>query len=208
MKKHLAVFATMLTLLACCKKDVNPTYYLSQETKDFCVFRKNSKWVYKNQNNEKDTLQIYSTEGKISKSRSFGYDTEIYLYKAKSSFYLDTLQSQLSNLKDDILFSVNIVGYYSMPMKSKYLYLGDVLLNHSWQNDWIIYKAYYPNYSVKDKIYTDVREFLSNKGSENGNANVDPRLPNRVWYARHAGIIKKQLPNGEVWELIHHEVTQ
>ena len=210
-KLQLYIYMALLTVVCaantctCGRKNVNPTYYLTQDAKDYTVFKTGSKWVYKN-GNKNDTIALQKEETVLSQSKSLGYIAEIYNSHLKSSYYEENLQYNLANMGKENLCSA-LLGYNSKPFGFRHLFVSGVELGQTW-NGSVIYKSHYNNYLVGGIIYNDVREFTSTLQSENGGADTDSRVPKSIWYARHVGIIKKELPNGEVWNLIAHEVKQ
>lgn len=206
------LFIILICLLQACNIK-GETFRISQELKDYVFFEKGSIWVYKQENqNKKDTLKLYEKEVNIESAAGQNNDkAENAFMKRYSSYYKNSIVVAIWGEFGDATGTSQTNDYFASQYQvARTLFFSDKPVGYRLtisDGTYTDYVAHYPTYTVAGKEYTDVREYFSVLGFENPTA-IDPRLPKRVWYARHVGIIKKELPNGEIWNLIHHEVKQ
>ena len=67
--------------LTSCGDDPKPHYTVSQETKDYCVFRNDTRWIYQEKNTELlDTLTVYDfTMSTADYDNERVYTNDIYI---------------------------------------------------------------------------------------------------------------------------------
>jgi hypothetical protein len=184
-------------------------YHFTQEFKDYNIFQNNSKWIYQRENSQdKDTVLQEVTQFEIVDGISSCYcNYEYYIARQKSSFFNDIsiiigrvgkfIPSQDYDYAEMLYEGMmnNLTVTFQTPME-----VGGT--NEIIINEFITYKAFYPAYTIEGKEYKDVKVFEVNI------SRADKRLPRRTYYAKNVGIIRRELWNGQVWNLIHHEAKQ
>ena len=69
-----------------------PTYYMSQEFKDYVLFPEGSWWVYENQYGQIDSINLYSQDTEIKDGKDdYPYNFEWVNQNLFSSHYNDTI---------------------------------------------------------------------------------------------------------------------
>ena len=209
MKKiRVYIYISILTIVCaantctCGRKSVNPTHYIDQTTRDYLIFLPNSKWVYQRENTtETDTNIVTSQNTIFSFSRALGRTSEIHGYSFSSSRTSAPCGGggfSISNRGTNERSSC--YAFFTNCYQSIVLFFNEPTLGYT-SSEGLKYVAQYPNYTVQGKDYIDVREFAYTSA-------LEPVSPKRIWYARYVGIIKKELANGEVWNLVEHDVKQ
>jgi hypothetical protein len=190
------------------KKDKNaPTYYMSQEFKDYVLFKPNSQWIYK-----LESQDVYDTLEIIEQNISITNYTDIFDYKGESinqtisSTYLKNII--LGGGGAGTLGSKDICGY-SQGINAPFLVsqvnfftgktTGEYLSNL--ESSKTKYLLFFNTYIVLDKTFQNVKVF--EKSFE-----LSALLPRKVYYAKNVGLIRKELWNGQVWNLVDYEVKQ
>ncbi|MDR1345587.1 MAG: hypothetical protein LBK03_02655 [Bacteroidales bacterium] len=181
----MAIAISTALLAARCTKP--KTYYLEQETKDYCLFDVGSYWIFQDSATLKtDSLVITKvTREMVPVCPECGEDLEVYdiLYayfqEDTSILMYGMLRCHTGDSPDD--FSV-------LPYQS--VYTDKPVGTGS-------YKAYYESYSIANFTYSDVKEFsLERYGLD-------------MFFAKHIGCIRFEINTNEtdtVYNLIRYNI--
>jgi hypothetical protein len=211
--RFLSIFlGILLTVQRCsCTNSPPPTlrgpYYFTQEFKDYNVFQNGSKWIYQRENSQdKDTLlQEYIKLEKIDDYESCICANETYFTRQKSSFFNDVILKNANAPYLDYQVELTEMTYQGIMNDVTTIFFTENIVGKEQRinaNDTLTYEAFYPSYTLEGKNYKDVKVFKRKRSG------IDVRLPRRTFYAKNVGIIRRELWNGQVWNLIHHEVKQ
>jgi hypothetical protein len=85
--------------------------------------------------------------------------------------------------------------------------VGDTYNYWFYPDNVVTYQESLPTYTLEGKIYNEVMVFESRYTGSSVPFD-DVRLPVKVYFAKHIGIIRKEMKNGDVWNLISHDVKQ
>jgi hypothetical protein len=209
MKKKFLFFLLVPFLFKCsCQKDkVYPTYYMDQEFKDYCVFPVGSYWVYEDSASKSiDSISVYRSEiSMIEKSNKHSYNYE--------QFFMGTTRSSTT----DTTFAYGLPSY---SQDKFYVYREG--FNNSFLYDYVKF------FSIKDTGYvlgyseTSTLKYDSNSDSTVINnkkyyrimkfSNLFSSNPpyaeeKRIFYSSKIGIIRRELRNGQVWNLIRYHIN-
>lgn len=208
----LYVMGLVVLLNSCegCKSDYGPYKPMSAEFKSCTVFPKGSYWIYKDSASALlDSIMEYDTHNDRlgGNPRSFySYDNWIFYYNSshQSSFNCGSyLRLNLRSQKEyySYLFSEDAKSgsYDFYPV-----YFDADTLNSTWEYSdnvggvaGVTYKELIPSITIGSNVFTDVRVFEQSKLlSDSPNT-----LTRRIYIAKNVGIIRRELFNGEVWEL-------
>ena len=202
----------VLTLLAtgCCNdcdNDRNPTYLLDQDFKNYIVFPLGSYWIYTTDLNEKDSVHLYQqTIDLIKDSRVYPYKYQLLKQNLWSSFFSDTLfgGSITEQVRDtDTIYHLYVDRFMSSPLDNSVNFFNNLPVSTVFeftQSSKTQYVAEMESYFISDAEYKNVRIF------ENLLQN-DDRLPQKIYYAEGVGIIRKELFNGQNWNLERHFIN-
>jgi hypothetical protein len=181
------------------KKHTN-TYTLSQEFKDYTVFNTGSYWVYEDSASKAiDSIYLFSqTFSFVGGSYNRPDKSESLEQRKYSSLHLDTLffigylpldnqdgvyaELMTNILNLDINYFEATLGSYGVPSSNITFY--------DEKRDSIFFREKF--YQVK--IFTNLQQFINQS--------------KKVYYANHIGLVRKELFNGQVWNLVRYHVSQ
>ncbi|MCB0737086.1 MAG: hypothetical protein KDC92_06205 [Bacteroidetes bacterium] len=190
--------------MSCDREPSEPTWYLEQETKDYCFFKKGSWWVYEEATSGAiDSVFCYKDEIYIAEPDKITAAFVEYLaVQINSSFYNKNLSfhSQSCLLTDgkqaDLIFfrevntALSTVLYYEVPNID-----GEPCQLSSPRT---IHLHDYDNYLGYDKV----------RAFETQNPLNLSFMPIQTIWARDIGIIKRIMPDGKEWILKKYFVIQ
>ena len=184
---------------------------IDQESKDYCLFAKNSYWVYQNSITlEVDSVIIhkvtYEKETHATPTQSFGYEeytmTLAYFLKNYNnmnwdgSYLLTSATCDENNIEDGIIKYIllehgkGINGkYFAMDPNYviNYAYTdynnGELYEQPYWGTGGSYYENYYESYQIGDKNFSKVKVFLSSFPENN---------LIRTYWAKNIGIIRTE----------------
>jgi hypothetical protein len=193
------------------------TDYLTETTKNYVVFKIGSRWIYKQEGQNKiDTNTVTKDRLSILSGGQDKYNkTESHQREVYSTFYKDTYTAGASA-------NIATFSFYGEVFVSKYFGTKDLFFNGHAGKDTVKvgylyeptmgsitkYVAYYPSYQIEGKTYQEVMVFECNVASVENPSYVDVRVPYKVYFAKNIGAIRREMKSGEIWNLIHHEVKQ
>ena len=210
----LYVIALVVLLNACEGCDYGGYKPMPAEFKSYTVFSKGSYWIYKDSASALlDSINEY--DANYEKSSHGGPDFE-YGHDAWT-FYYNSSQQSIKSFQRQITMRENVRVFESFYL---YVYTEDTqtgdhqfypvyfaadTLKSTWEygyNDGvgiveITYKELIPSMTIGSNVFTDVKMFEHNR-LLNGSPNT---LTRRIYVAKNVGIIRRELFNGEVWEL-------
>jgi hypothetical protein len=208
--KNIILFLTACLFLSCQKPEPN-IYLLSQKIKAYTLFKQGTKWIYKQEGQVALDTQIVAKEvtelrkmNKINDDRSEVHERDIYSTFFKSTF--SCMSGKARNNTSENFESYTEV-FYTSYFDVRCLFFVDMPVGYFYENGPTTYISYHPTYTVEGKTYNEVMVFEAKTALEN-TGQLELRLPKKVWFAKNVGIIKRELSNGQVWNLIHHEVKQ
>ena len=197
----------VISVFLSCKKDPPPektTYFMDEEFKACTIFKPGSWWVY-----QKDTMtpidSVYVLKSELS---TLSPDSVDYNWQRSVMQYRSTLNNDTTTSLGDLVESS--FTFYSKQMRStapasevldffSLKPVGYVLeLSHSLKMRYDTVRD-----ALVDSIpYTNVKIF------ENLVAPSNSKLPRELWYVKNVGVVRKELFNGEVWNLLKYNVVQ
>lgn len=177
-----------------------PFYPVPPEVEPYFLFRKGSYWIYEEINSFKiDSVYLYQSQIiRQEGERDFGYDFELYLagfYRSNSG---DSVRGYGHPSFDDEEVWMYEEDYFSTASPGSaitFLYRLDVGQRQRLGGDFTVsYASYSDSTVVNGQKYFKVMEFRHA-------ATISPNHTERIYYAKNVGVIKRELFNGEVWEL-------
>ncbi|MBX9851905.1 MAG: hypothetical protein K2X86_09115 [Cytophagaceae bacterium] len=205
--RHSYILLSFL-LFGCPPKKEEPrlTTYLDQEFKDYMFYPDGSYWVYEHESmGWEDSVYLYSQLLAIEEPHNLSNNYERIVLRYGSTFNLDTFHI-IGHARDlpigrpcysNILFTSNFLAV-NIPFFSKrdigYVFEYNENINST-------YTAYYDSLEILSKYYYKVKVFEMTGSS-------DSRLPKKIFHAEKTGIIRKELFNGQIWNLKRHFINQ
>jgi len=188
-------------VLFACEKETEPlaqTLYMDKDFTENNYFKAGSLWVYTKDSSSRDTVRVISSEYSLKDSADFSWQALTSRYsssfdkdtvvlksgfiRSSSTFYITETKGVTEALH---FFSLKPPGYIldlSPSLKMRYREVKDT--------------------SVNGELYSAVRIFENLSPATNG------RQAKELWFARNAGLVRKELFNGEVWTLDSLSVQQ
>ena len=205
--KHLKCYLLLLALpcLALqCDPDTKddeqkPTYYMSEEFKDYVLFPEGSWWVYKNQYGQLDTVKIIWQEIEVENSNHFASKIQTFQHHLYSSFVNDTFYGGGgARLKGGDPMGYNQGSKYSF----SYLFFtakdtGE-LYYHETKECKYVRKLI--KYKINNSKFNHVKVFKTFEKKYY-------QQPNRIYWAKDVGPIKKVLFDSTVWKLKNYHIN-
>lgn len=207
----------MITLLAfalssgsnsCVKSKSKHTYPFSQEFKDHTLFKTNSWWVYQLDGAAtRDSVYVFQSDVGVADPSHLNYKYESYIIQSRSTHLgesviqsgvaatPDVYNSDFQRFTYSSSLGADIVAYFSRQNPG---YKFVLFPSHETE-----YKQQVATLIVNGITYNNVKIFEALKASSN-----DQRLPKVICFAPKIGIVRKELYNGQVWNLVKHQVVQ
>ena len=185
---------------------------MPKEFKSYTVFSKGNYWIYKDSASALlDSINEYDTyyEKSLHGDPSFEYGHDAW------TFYYNSSQQSTKSFQCKITLSENVRVFESFYL---YVYTEDTqtgddqfypvyfnadTLNSTWHYGdhyepvVITYKELIPSITIGSTVFTNVKMFEHSKLLDG----FPTTLTRRIYIAKNIGIIRRELFNGEVWEL-------
>ena len=206
MKAKIYLFILIISILciaADCTKEPKeyPTYYMSQEFKDYVLFPVGSFWVYQNTSSGiEDSIFLFKQEIKILEAapNERGFNCEVF----KQNFY--------SSVNDTL---IGVGGILAPGTPSVY----NIYINNKWNTNYsffapanigdiapdypnLKYINFYDTLNINGNNFYEIRVFENLKQYNN--------QPKKFYYARNVGLIKIELFDGTIWELKKYFINE
>jgi hypothetical protein len=199
-----------MVLLNSCEGKYGPFVPMPKEFKSYTVFPKESYWIYRDSASMLlDSINQYDTySGRLGSDWNSYYEYEDWILYYNSSRQLNKSiqrRSSLSQFREgDHLKNFSYVLYEDVQQSGVYAFYAvyfdcDTLKSAFQYSDdvEVTYIKLLSNITIGSNVFTNVKVFEQSKllpGSPT-------TLTHRVFIAPNVGIIRRELFNGEVWEL-------
>lgn len=203
-------FLVILLLIGCgCvpgEGDDSTTYYIPDEFKAYIIFPKGSYWIYEEANTKEiDSVYIYRSESNIENGASkLGYNYEKYTSGYKSSL---SEQDSVRGFGYPDLNDQNLFVYEEFRLNdftnAPYTFFsgGSIAQTIKYTSDFAIqYESFYTSLKIEDDTYQNVKVF-------HHNINYFSYQSERIYFAENIGIIKRELFNGQTWQLKRYHIN-
>ena len=196
------ILSALCFFVTCVKKEtVYPTYYFGQEFRDYVIYKPGSYWIYQElATGEIDSIYLYKQSFYINKS------TQKIDYN-----YEGISESKISSLHDTLTYSGNVLGKNPCGEYKAITVNGFVNSNVNYFEGEIGYSALTASYTFytekKDSIEFNKLKFFEVKIFENA-MQIFSNQPFKTYYSKHVGLVRTELFNGQVWNLIRYKVSQ
>lgn len=200
---HLIIFLICVTCISCdytWGKKHTTTYSFSQEFNDYVVFNTGSYWIYEDSASKMiDSIYLFDRIISYSDGRPGSNEKTESLNEWKhSSLTQNTLlfKGYLQMLKEDGIYAEIIAGNSNSDIN----YFDGNIGSYPVFSTVTIYAEKKDSISFQE-TFRHVKVFL----------NLQQMYPNhakRVYYAKNIGLVRKELFNGQVWNLVRYHVSQ
>jgi hypothetical protein len=180
---------------------------MSDDFKSYIVFKKGSYWVYEETStNEIDSIFLHRSEiAAFNGAEDLGYNGEKFTAGYSSSLLVnDSIRGFAYPSLDQQKYYVYEEFRFSDFLYAPYVFFGsnDIGSVDRFQNNSkLIYENFFSALDINGKSYTDVKVFhnaIQNQSYQ----------PERIFFAKGVGVIKKEMFSGKVWELKRYLINK
>jgi hypothetical protein len=193
MKKALLLALVPLLMATTCNKKEKqyPTYYMDQEFKDYTLFKVGSYWVYQDSATKQiDSVYLYKQTIAVSNyGKEIGYNAEYFREELRSSLF-DTLLGGGGKPLEKAGHTYRFGRLNDFLNSSVFFYVGI----NKFSNIELLKLVDTMNHT-QVKVFKIEQEEYSYQ-------------PHKTYYSKHIGLVRSELFNGQVWNLIRYHVTQ
>ena len=174
---------------------------MSEEFKSYTVFPNGSYWIYEELGTGMiDSVSVLKTEKIMRKDDSYEFE---WLVSSNLSSHLNDTVQRLGrpdfNYRIYVLEELRLSDFLNSPII--FFDTSAVGFSNGYAEDFQIkYESFYETLDIQSVAHKDVKVF-------HHNIQYFPYQSQRVFFARNVGIIKRELFNGEVWELKRYYVN-
>jgi hypothetical protein len=200
--KSISLFLLSLIFFGCDfnQPQTGPRYPIPEEPKPYILFPKGSYWIYEERNSSSiDSVYLYRSETEeVDAVAKLGYNFENYIAGYKSSFTGDSTRgfgapflsdetkwSYKESVMNTPLFELTLTFLHPVTVGESRRYAEDFAL---------IYESFAEAQDINGVTYYSVMVFKHN-------IMIQPNQAERIFYAKNVGVIRRELFNGEVWQL-------
>jgi len=192
----------MIFFLGSCCKDAE-TFMVPENFKQYFYFPIGSWWVYKNQNNAYDTVTISYVESKIVKENPEGcIEYEEITIKYQSSQF-GTLRITSNRIYDFFtLCEYTSPHYYFTELTDFGTYTNGEQKAQSCSSEiewWIEDTVIINNKNYYDVVVNKTTSFIPPSITD---------FPIKGYFKENIGLVKRELQNGEIWELVDYKINK
>lgn len=190
-----------------CKKSDVATYLMDQNFKDYTLFPIGSYWIYaENISKADDSVYLYQQEVRINDSQKIhSYNYEQFNQSLGTTFFNDTLLggAEAESYYDTIFFFYT-ERYSSNLSATNLQFFSKIAAGTSldFADDSRI--KYIGEF---DSLVADGVEYRHERVFENS-IQADDRLPQKIYYSKGIGVVRKELFNGQVWNLKRYFINR
>ena len=213
MKLKVELVTAILFLMICsgcssCKSTPRITYPLGTEIKNYTLFKQNSYWVYQLEGGSTiDSVHLFQQDYGVASPGQLDYNYENFVTQSRSSYLNEiVVQSGIAASpafydSDFLKFAyagtlgTDIVAYFSRKSKGYKFALFPAIETE--------YKDSLASITLGSVTYNNVKVFQVTSAIPS-----DVRLPKVIYLAPNIGIVRKELFNGQIWNLVRRQVTQ
>lgn len=187
------VFISLISMCMDCGRQ--PIYYLDDDFKDYAIHPTGSFWVYEEVTSRAiDTLKILSSEHRIDNGGIDHVGFESYEQIIFSSLLNEPISAKgapSTNNREISVYYEIYLSYSSQPFGSEF---ETRLKPDSRIITTLTFKEFLDSETVLSNVFHDVKVF-------GHKVEVVPGQVKRTFYSRNVGMIKKEMFNGEIWQL-------
>lgn len=199
---NIIIISSLSLFIVSCFRGKENKYMIPVNFKKYFYFNTGSWWVYKNQSGKYDTLKITSSNSKFKNMLE-----NDNLYEKITIDYNSTdngeMKASTTFYQDDIFFFCFYgidKSFFSNIATNTAVYDSDFGLPAcNSKIGWQILDSL----KIDGDIYYDI--YIVNTYDA---ANITNNYPIKCYFSPNIGLIKKELKNGEVWELVDYKINK
>lgn len=196
---HILPIVMLLIIGGSCEKE---TYMVPESFKQYFYFPAGSWWIYKSQANNFDTISIKSIKSEMRKAGAESCDKiEKITIEYESSIVGNSIIRTNYN-GQFVLCCDNLHNYFNeLADFTKDVNKGNKIHScHTIVESWIV-----DSIIVNNDYYYHV---VLNKTDSNFIFALSMDYPIKCYFKENIGLIKRELKNGEIWELVDYKINK
>jgi hypothetical protein len=188
MKKLFYNILFLLILSSCCR---NPaTYKIPDDFKQYILFPKDSWWIYKDQNNNMDTLRIIRVDNPLLGDKCEGFAEKLTIQYSSTRFGVFTGTSEM--------FVPNLFYYCCSPDKKYFIDLSSTTEQNPFAScNYAAYWHFEPSMVVESITYNDVLVVIA----DTIGIYHEVYRPSECYFVKNIGLIQVKYFDGSEWKL-------
>lgn len=197
-KSVIIILSALCLFVTCVKKEKEyPTYYLGQEYRDYVVYKVGSYWIYEDSASKIiDSVYLFKQDIIMNDgNRKVNYNSE------------GLSENKYSSLYDTLIFGGGIPTERKGPVYNEIRLNDFIHINTNYFDGKIGEYNISTFYDSKRDSIIYINKFYNVKVFENKQQEYSYQ-PYKTYYAKHVGLVRKELFNGQVWNLIRYKVSQ
>lgn len=201
--KPLQFMAVVLTLIfaGCCPHA--ETYKVPEDFKQYFYFPEGSWWVYENQSGLIDTLTIQSVSSEIEKMQA----EDCNKFERLSVKFHST---QSYDMEANIVCHAENIFYFCFSNPDKSFYNNITNMPILAGNEHRIFACTSEvDWSIVDSLLVGGIKYSNVYFNQSINVSQSyDTYPVNCYFAKNIGLIKRELQNGEIWELVDYKINR
>jgi len=191
-----SIFLVAFFLLAgadCSRPGSEPTCYISEEFKSYVIFNQGSNWIYIDQNQNKDTVEIVNLEKSIEDG-PYTYPHEKYIITVWSSIRGEekSFSQCVSNSR------IGCDGFSILSGRHDLSFF--CCCEEGTQEGTLTSLRLLDSLVISNSMYYNIRVFESDS--------LSLQVNKKLYYAKNIGLIKYEDFDDNIWELVKYDVFQ
>lgn len=209
MKVEKLTVLLMLALAGCCEfcRENAPTYLMDQDFKDYTLFPVGSYWIYSEDIlNGYDSVYLFRQDISMTDSyRIHSYRYDYFRQSSGTTFFNDTLFGGSGTERyDDSIYYQYAERYVSNFLVTNIQFFNRIpagtILDLT-DDSQVKYIGEFVSFTAGGIEWKSVRGF------ENL-VQTDDRLPRKIYFAKGIGVVRKELFNGQTWNLERYNINR
>lgn len=200
MDSKVFVLIIIVFLTIGCKKKERPTYYMTQDFKNYVVFPVGSYWVYEDSiTGEIDTIRLIESSTTIINTKS-GDDDPGYNYEQYSANFISSISNETLGFVGGKMNNNSDIHNYVYGNYRRKLFISDIEIGFGYDN--YVYEEYLDSIYILNIKYNRIKIF-KNRSPFQG------IIHSRTFNCKNIGIIRMEIEDtvqniNRVWNLKSH----
>jgi hypothetical protein len=178
---------------------------MSDEFKSYAVLPKGSYWIFEEvSTKEIDSVYLYKADVQMKNGESkLGYNYE----RIVAGFYCSRVDDSIRHFsypeRGDQKFYQLVEIWLSDFINASTIFFDPSEIGaelHYAEDFRTTYAAHFNELTIGGRVYNDVRVYSHN-------VQYYPNQSKKIYFAKNVGIVKRELYNGEVWEVVRYNIA-
>jgi hypothetical protein len=205
MKKNILLIFLLPFIITNCKDNPKPEFFIDQNTKDYCVFKEGSWWLYKEEGSaEKDCVWVTQSNAKKMKSshiENIRNGIQMITFSTWWGKQITCWAGGDEDIPEKNIFQERIVFPLAL---EDYTFFSTIDTSAEYA-PYFGYKLQLLDtlniYNIDGKDFKNIKIF-------NVNIGLHQHWQKKIYRAKHIGKIRYEKGDGSIWNLINYKVEQ